>query len=461
MSEGYLSLDEAASRLGMTRDSLRLKATNGEIPATQDPSGSWIFGIEDVNNFSPSSTGLGSASSSDIMDADDQVLLDESSLYSDSALQSGSGSATVIGMRGRGSGDKNVSLEPPDNEPASDESVVRLGAAGAGDSIAGITDFDDDNLRNNDDLDLGVDDSSVLMGASDANRLHTGEFQLPDDSSSGVQAAPSEEFALDEELDTSFKVSGASDVDLSGVDSGVMRPGGSSDTGIDPAAAAATSDIMDSISLDEDEDIFSDPGDIDITARGPESGINLASPADTGISLDSEQDVHDSEFELSLDSEDSEGDVFETDEYDLGMASFKDAEQSAPTLRGQIASDTEEASESDFELEIDEEEEDESGSEVIAIDDVDGADEEVAAAYDEYEEEEMMMPAGAVAVQHPWPGLLVLPLLLTTIVLGTVGMMMHEVIRNAWSYNKPHELNATVIEKVYQTCKDLGIIPEN
>ena len=122
---------------------------------------------------------------------------------------------------------------------------------------------------------------------------------------------------------------------------------------------------------------------------------------------------------------------------------------------------TTELSDSDFELAIDEdiEVEDESGSEVVAVDEDEDSSDDFDEPSEEYESEVDIEPVVVAPQEAPWGGLWVSFLSVTTIVLVVVMMMMYEITRNAWSYNQPYPLTATIIDNLYQLGQSAGLMP--
>lgn len=266
----------------------------------------------------------------------------------------------------------------------------------------------------------------------------------------------------DDSLKVELPAAEGTEFDLTGLDS-------SGDVKAD--ASASDSDLtraLDKINLEGESDIGlgASPSDSDVTA-GADSGINLANPADSGISLEKveSESESDSEFELSLSGDDS--DLFSSS---MKVPAFKDEEddegfKKPPSVRAKAKSQqpakAEPTSDSDFELAVDDDEyatEEESGSEVVAIEEGEEHDEAeddfvsgVEEEGDEYADE---MPVGGAAIPRgglvaaspPWPAWMVIPCALTTLVMAMVGMMLYETMRFAWSTNTDFVLSATLIK---------------
>lgn len=328
---------------------------------------------------------------------------------------------------------------------------------------------------------INLDDSSrILSRSAGGSSSSSGRMKRPTPPPSDSDS----DFKFDD-VAAGFKLEGdsSSDFEITGFESSdevvdIGKEKKKSDSGKLADSDSSKTKGLESIRLADDSDIgLGKPDDSDITSGGPDSGINLAAPDDSGISLEESGSGSDSEFELSLDSE-SEGDIFETDE----LPAFKDEDSSGEQKTAAVAAggkkekakpkkeeETEVSSDSDFELALDDEydSEQESGSEVVAIDEESSSvtdDTGVVATavededYDDFDDE--LVPTGgavaavpkarasvvAAAAQVPWQGWLLAPLTLTTILLIVVGMMMFEVMRNAWSYNTPYRITGPIIE---------------
>lgn len=489
-----------------------------------------------------------------IMD-DDEVLLDESAL-SGLKLDGSDSEATVIGMRGPDDSESDVRLVLSGQDEGSDSGVKLvpdlggtpskptndLGTgmgAGAGAKLSdsdrgrGATEDDiglgDSNIGGPTDSDIRLtfDDSGLTPGSSRSNRKKEGSSKTrraeaardaanrerldqtdvmdvansgllkshtPPKNNPAVPTTTSSDSDLDfnfDDDDVNFSIEGLAPPAAGGSSRKATKPPEDHDD-LDRTVAMNTVDFS-----DDDIDLSLDSGDSDLTKGGPSSGINLAKPDDSGISLEdpSSVDETNSEFELSLDSDADElfdsADIDFKDDEDAPKpspakgkpAAAPSAGSAASTQPSKIISGSENASDSDFELALgddDFEAEQESGSEVIAIDEDDDDDgieaveeeaEEIEASVAEDEDEEDSLPAtgGAAAAVLPrqrvvaateveWGAGWLVPLSLTTIMLVLTGMMMYEVMRSAWSYNTPYTMSATLIDQVYQLAKSIGIV---
>ena len=415
----YLSLEEAAQRIGISTDELNRLAQKREIRAFSE-SGSWRFRPEDI-------AAVISSRASDSVHDEDLTLGVE---------------PTAIGMReSDGASDSDVQLAPSGD---AGDSSVHGAEADSGSLALESGAFGDATAADSGSIRASSDSSGNLefeSGELDVNDFDSAEISLESDNARTQMDVPTgkeggadlgqtvdlpvssdADFNLDDDIEAGFKVEGDSDFELGGLDA--------EDSGKTKQMRPAA-------------DIFDE--DSDVTARGPESGINLDSPVDSGLSLDSSDSKDDSEFELSLDS-DSEADVFDTDDFEV--AGFKDSDDdSGSNIQAQD-------SDSDFELEIDDDlsSEEESGSEVVAIDD-DGDD------YDDYDDEsdsEFASPTAGVALargsaeDEPWGGLVYGALIVNSVFLVMAGIMLHQLMRHSWSYTGDHILASPLIEWIKQ-----------
>lgn len=468
MVQGYYNLEEAAEMLGMSIDALSRMAQKREVRAFADK-GSWKFRQQDIEELRRVRQ-LGSDPEirlSDTMDrpparktidSDEHVVFDESAFAAPVADDS---QPTQIGLRGApgtpgGTSDSDVRLVIT-GEVGGSDSDVRLvpdattGKTGSSDEVPIAADLM--RAPSDSDIRLAFADSAVpparsLEGTDDL-KLADLPVKGEEPSSSGSDT----DFQVDEDLATGFKVADEPDINLADFDSDHDEPKkGSKDQTM----------ALDDIQL-EDSAFNLDRSGIPLKDEKKKGSIE-----DSDFTLAPEM-TSDSEFELSLDSSE-ESDIFGTEE----LPGFKEEESDdklgakvkgpAPTKpKAPGKPQFEETSDSDFELAMDEEfdiEEEESGSEVVAIDEDRPA--APVRADDEVEDDDFsddLTPVGRAArprmsaivetaAPAAWPGWLIPFLALNTILLAVVGMMMHELMRNAWSYNTPYTMNATIIDNL-------------
>lgn len=518
MVQGYFSLEEAAKILGMPVDTLSRMAQKRQIRAFAD-GGSWKFRHQDIEelrrqnslvsdpdvHLSGDSIHGNSGDSASIMDDDGDVIIDDSGL---SGMGLGLHDAldtepTMVGMRSRGDQDSNVHLIIND-DPDTGDSDIRLVAsppkstskgtpktntpktasAKAADSGIGLgstperTPTDSDIRLSFDDADLGADklflDDDVAAPVIQPDR--TEEFHLPGvDDLESTSAFAGNANAGDND-DLAFNLSGDDlkefDLDSAadfGLDVDDAPPPKTAKGGKPKPVEEEDDSDFQTFALAEDDDDSIDLGApaTNLPRSGPASGINLATPADSGISLEESNHGMDSEFELSLDSEeedynlDSDEEIgFKDDDEDSHVAkvtppSTKRGGAKAPASSKAVASS--DSTDSDFELALDESiEEDteaESGSDVVAIEE----DDEEADDYDDYDDYEdapaasagagavpsRMAPVTVAAAQAPWNAGVLVMSLLTSLLLCLGGAMMVEIMRNTHSAHEPYALTGT------------------
>ncbi len=228
------------------------------------------------------------------------------------------------------------------------------------------------------------------------------------------------------------------------------------------AAAAGGSDVDLAGGEDADDDLVLGGGSgsgSDITLGG-DSGISLVDPADSGLSL-----------EEPLELTGGGDETLELGEDDMITLS-EEADLESPT---------ELKTEEDFTLtpmeEVGDEEDSESGSQVIALDEVEEAPAGVgapggrAAMLDEdFTAEPMggMAPAGApmgagpmgapgdmaafapaaALPETPYTAWNIVSLVLCALILALAGMMMYDLIRNIWSWDSPSAISSPIMDFV-------------
>jgi hypothetical protein len=224
-------------------------------------------------------------------------------------------------------------------------------------------------------------------------------------------------------------------------------------------------------------------------ARGPDSGINLADPADSGISLEKDSSEFelslepdavgpktpmaksgpktppvkggpkttppvaavssgdaDSEFELSLDDgsdpnaavvdSGDQKDIFETD-FELPAIDDSSSEEAATG-----------SEESDFDLSIDDDSSagEDSASEVVAIEE-EAVEEDLEPIVDETEAEPVRAMA-APAAPVEWGPLPVIALIPCTFVMFFVGLMGFELLNSMWGFSSPNRGAGPIVKMV-------------
>ncbi|MCC6511239.1 MAG: helix-turn-helix domain-containing protein [Pirellulaceae bacterium] len=280
MSSNFIPLEEAAKKLGVTTDELVEMRSRGDIFGYRDGA-SWKFKPEELDRVRSELQG-------DALDEDpagSSILVSEHDVGpAGSKLGSTIGSDIQLATDDGADIDSDVSLVP-DPGGGSD---VKLVAGRAASSASNDLDLDDDEL-------VVSGGSNILGGGSDikpgsSNRLSESDLRLSSDdddddelslqsdddlgvspgSGLGSGIVPGSGLGSDIEIGSDIAIEGGSDL-MAGL-SPVTRPsrGGS---GKD-------------LSLNDDDDLVLGGGS-DL-ALGNDSGINLMSPSDSGISLEDE-----------------------------------------------------------------------------------------------------------------------------------------------------------------------------
>jgi hypothetical protein len=504
MAQNYYSLEQAAKILGKSTEELVQMARKQELRGFAD-AGSWKFRTQDIDDRKRNEellsglSGLGLSAAGSAEDFDDLLFEDEPTASSaptveDIALAkepppvSPSDSATGRALQAdkgiKGSGESDVRLIFNDSDDAEDSGISLVPDFDPEDSHESTKPPTDSDIRL-----LLEDDSEPELTFEDpkvsASSLPTEEFLadpaptikgsadsgliplMDDDSDDDLLLEPAprlpamseptveDEFSFEDELGTGLGLKKDDDIDLADFDLDDIQRADKTPT-IKQASGDDDSDSDFDLNLEDDiglaQDIAPGAGDSGINLAKPDdSGLLLRKAVDSGVNLKSgDTDSSDSEFDVSLESDD---DIFNSDE----LPTFK-ASDTAPRMSKVVDEDSsDEISDSDFELALDEEGDDESGSDVVALDE----DEDDEDASEDYEEDEDAIEAGEPVMVNaqpaPWGGLWVGVLSVTTMVFVVVMMMMYEISRNAWSYHEPYPLTATIIDTVYETGKSIGV----
>lgn len=298
-------------------------------------------------------------------------------------------------------------------------------------------------------IDLGAPSSGKLSAPKSGARL-TGQGKIPGPESAPVSSADSSsefELSLDadsDSFDLQLSTDSGNEVDLGAV---LDAPGGASGINLAKPSDSGVSlekkgSKLPPSSADSDVDF-----ELSLDAGAPRSG-GVRKPGPPAMGDDSS-----SEFELTLDdnsgvaenlaqslqaqADAAQGDIFETD-FEL------------PAVGDDSGSEVVAVDDTDLEgagYEVDVAAEDESGSQVMLVDS-----DEAAAVLDEAEAEEEAGAALAgvsrladdddrvvavAAPPAPWPGWVVAPLALTLLFAFLGGLMSFESIRGMWGYHQP------------------------
>jgi excisionase family DNA binding protein len=472
----YLSLEEAAARLGVTRDELVRMREHGEVRGFADR-GTWKFRVEDVEDLarsrqadsSPDVPLLADDSGPLIVGERGQSRSDSSTILADDAAAGGEDlgeQPTVIRKKGdvQKTSDSDVKLagdlSDSDSDvrlvserkgkpkPTSDSDVKLIGA----DSDSEITLAAEDGMGSDSDVRLVPEPASKQGSDSDVQLID--HKQAADDSSdSDVALIGGSDSAVALDLDRGAQASVLSD------DGGsVLDTGDSSmllaDSGISLESGSGVALRPDSsIKLADEEGI---------TLAPSESGISLEAVGDSGISLEDSDEfagtvpmmnalphdsVEETKFEIpSLGDDDSAFDL---------QAGGSGEETSVLELQDSGETTLDDAV---FDLDEGEGAEAEAADELEVAPDVLGEDDELEELdvfdADEglFEEsgasQEFAAPiAGrAVALEQEWSGGLVAGLAVSTVLLLLATIVSFDLIRTMWSWHDATPVSSTLLK---------------
>jgi len=539
----YLSLEDAAKKLGVSPDRLIDLRSQGQIRGFRDGT-SWKFPESEIDRMKdelPNLSGFGSG----ILAEDDGGSKAGAVIGGDASADDagGSGSDLELGVEG-GSADgsgSDVNLVPNEGDTGSDVAVVAGRSGSKSGSGSGPVAIDLDELElpgsaishEDDDLDLGVnakemaaaprpmedprqsdefnlgssldmtdDESAARSEAGSAEKAEGGSSDDAQDAVASGEAADSQadQSSLDLADDMQFDAPGSqlsgksgdvlSELDLlageaagSGMlsgdsanllDAAILRPESGGSSGVDDALA----DDDDLLIADDDDDLVISSAGSDISIAG-DSGINLMSPSDSGLSLESEPlDLAGSSISaLDLGAELGDGsgtgsgrsgsgpsssivpgdgsgsavDFQADEEFQLSPSGVQlDKDQSESQVIAVEESEAFEAEEADFgdgdpfgaddpfaDAGVAEPALDAEASGVDGFDAEPVQDDGFGAPADELELGGAATPAAAaVGYEVPFTVLQVVSLLMIIVVLSVGGMLMTDLVRNMWAYSE-------------------------
>lgn len=461
----FVDLDEAAKMLGVTADTLNEMRERQKIYGYRD-GGSWKFKIEDVERVISDRDSADEGEYAELDEDPDSILLSEVELGGSDE----STSSTIIGGRSskKDSADSDIQLAPPSgiDEPLKVEKPKHDSAV---DLDAPLTAS-------------GKGGSDLLAAGSGVSpmfdELDTLDLDMPSAADSGIHGMPTSKG--DSALDLGLDAGGSAITmgsDALSLDGSNLTLGEAS--GLELESDADGGSAID-LAGDEDGDLVlggSSHGDL---SRSGDSGISLLDPADSGISLESQP------LELG-------GSAVES--LELGEDDMLVADDPAASVAASGADIGE--SDDDFLLTPLEEggaEESDSGSQVIPLEDdlqfeemapgasavtggvsglqsgpqssLGGLLEEdlgggfgSAAALSESALTPASMPAAAsapaamsggvaMAPDVPFSGWVVTLLALCAVMLMLVGTFTFDLLRNMWSWDKPYDVNSTLMTAV-------------
>lgn len=429
MASNLIELKDAAQMLGLSAEKLSDLRSNGSVYGYRDGS-TWKFKIDELQRFATSenielgtiATNSGEGSGIAGVDADLEKMIDVSDIEGESILvgeeitgdDGDSHTSTIIGGGPQGDG-SDIQIDGESGKPGSDVELVA----------------DDDSPSG---VKLVSGGSDVLVGGSDVLSSGSGNVGAGEGDTAKLELddADGDDVSLDKNsLDFDSELSLGSDIELAPLDSAINLE-----------------------NADDDDFVLGSGIDSDVTLAAGGSGINIASPADSGLSLEEEP--------LELAGSDIEA-------LELGEADIIELEEMTdPDAATQLKSDD------DFLLTPVEGafDESESGSQVIALDS------------EEFEEstDTMLAATGAVsplleaeglgvdpldmaggetlggpsplmapvssAPEAPYSIANVLLLMMTVLVLTFTGVMLADLQRFMWSWGEPTSLSSTLMDSI-------------
>jgi excisionase family DNA binding protein len=500
----FLELNDAAQMLGVPPDKLVEMRSNGEIRGFRDGA-SWKFKEDEIERMKEemSAAGgsiedeLGSADEGSVLDFDDLTPADddESVLVSEEELghSSEKTSSTIIGKKGsaeEADSDLKLAKDAPGSDlELADGSELSLASDSGGSDVAFLPESEgtDLNLSSAADLDseLSLEEPDGGSGVGSDVTLVPGVGEsdvalVPDPGSD--KGAPTEAGRPDSDI-----LADDSELTLDGPGSGGA---GNLELGADTGLGSAISDLdmaLDSeLALSDDDDIVlsgSGTGS-DLSLSAADSGINLSSPTDSGLSLEADSGINlqsPTDSGLSLDEEPldlggssiSSLELPEDDEI-VGLDDALDGLDAGDNSSAPVKKDEEFLLSPSDEMFMDESD---SGSQVIALEDSEAFDQDGAtlgqpdagqALLAETAGLEQQLdsldsggtPATPVSASMPTPASVtpdapetpytiwnVLGLLLIIMFLSLSGVLMTDMMKNMWAWEEEGHEVATGISK--------------
>ncbi|MFV2068426.1 MAG: helix-turn-helix domain-containing protein [Pirellulales bacterium] len=444
MAQRFVSLEEAAQRLGVTKERLNGLREAGDARAFRDGK-SWKFKEEEVERLAAAGTltpdGETSSESGLQLDADleedlklsddsESILLSEAEL--DQEQPEAASSSTIIGEDNlEGDADSDLKIDDEDTEDlAVSDSEIKL------------------SDEPGEEGDISLDASNVLSTGEGGS----GVLDQQEDSV-GAQFEDLEELDIDLEI-------ASSQVGLEGAPLVEAEPPKQDPTASDSVGLNMGESSIKLANDDDDDIVLGEEPSSDITLASQQSGISLVDAADTGISLDedpSDLGTGSSVGAIDLGDEGS----FTLSDSMAGNAVLDDEEI---VLGSGPGSSPKGASESgsqvmafDLEGEIDE-----NTATILGAESALGSGSGVAgeATAPMLEEEVENTGLGAVGATAPMAGAAapavlreaqystwnIAFLVLCTLLLSLAGVMMVDLLRSMWSWNEPFELNSSLMD---------------
>lgn len=415
-----LSIQEAAQALGLSEDEVNRLRESGEIYAYRD-AGTWKFKPEEIERYKAAQSGGEKEGDDLILSADDDLPVelgeedsDELVLLSDLELGgSGPGTAsTIIGRTDSGEPSADSDIELADDEvsakPASDVTLVPGG------------DGSDVKLVSGSDVKLADDADDEAKLVETPTQIVSGDQLELEPSGSTIRISGGEEAPAADKQEEAVAL-GSDDIDLS-LGSDIKLEDSALTLGDEPVDDEAKTQLVSGQRA---------LGDSDLTLSPSDSGISLGSPADSGISLEGASGsdalgLSDASSELAV-----EGDFL--------LTPMEDVEEDVSQDSGSQVIVLDEDSESDLASATLLGEES-AGMEPMLEEDALGEDLETQAIA------EPMVAQGPAVREAPFTIGNVIGLALCVMILALGGMMMFDLVRHMWSWDRPLTLNSSLMD---------------
>jgi len=487
MAQKFVSLDEAATQLGIGKERLNELREDGKVRAYRDGA-SWKFRADDVAKLAAEGIPSADASSSDIS-------LSPENEPAESGLPSmGDLSDIQLDLGGDESLSSPAASDMNLDEP--DEPTVPVEGSAEGE----VLEFDggertdelsDSILLSENELGESTDrppstiigkaemaaDLDLEMAPGDSGASAKRDIRLADPGASNVFTSGAGDAVLDTEppsLSDNFGDLDELEIDLEAESSRILSPEDltkaqqAAKSKPEGAKAAEFSDLelaasdsspagvldgmagksdvalagLSALELEGDDD---DDGDVlgdgsDITLSSESSGINIISPSDSGLALD--------EVPLAMGSSSpiaSGLDLGPTSDAEVGLEPLEVAEEEgaepfALTPFGEEAS-----------------EEEEDSSQIIPLDEVSEDEESLGPSTRSAAVEAMsddfaaiptggMMPVGEPVAETAFPGWVIGAMSVSMLMLVLCGMMVFDLLRNMWSWDQVYTLNSSLMD---------------
>ncbi len=443
MSAQFIPLEDAAKKLGVSAQDMVEMRSRGDIFGYRDGA-SWKFKPEEIERVA--SEMMGGALDED--PAGSSILISEQDLGSVGSKH-GSTIGSSLNLAEEGSDiDSDVALVPDPNSG----SDVRLVAGKSSSKLA------DDDLRiaisddDDDELSLESEDGDDLLAAASSGSGSPSDIKFGTSEESSIKIGS----GTGGGSDIAVSGSDALDLDLAGDGSSVFSGsalglgGSGSGAGSNSGSGPSDSGSFDLQLADDNDDLVLGGGS-DL-ALGNDSGINLMSPADSGISLEDEPlDLAASGISgLDLAAESSDASGSGSGSAVGSGANFKQDEEFQLSPSGAIETDEDSGSQV-----IELEDSSEFGDAAVAIPAVDGFD----AFGDVQNETGIGMGAelggapvsagvtmGAPEIPYSLPQ--VLSLLGILLLMCMSGVLVTDVVRNMWAWSGTSDLTSGFTEMV-------------